>query len=264
MMNYKTLNFSAEGAFAKVALNRPEALNAISVEMAEELTKVFEELKFQDQIRAVILTGAGRAFCSGGDVKQMLTVVDKDPASYFGAPLEIYHRLILSIRELPKPVIAAINGLATGAGFNLALACDVRIASDNAKMSQAFIRIGLVPDFGGTFFLPRIVGLTKAMELMMTGELIDAEQAKQLNIVNLVVKESELEASANFFAAEAAQLPTSAIGRLKRLMNASFSSSLEEQLKLEAEMQIESAGTEDFAEGVRAFSQKRMPKFKGR
>ena len=163
-MEYKTLIVNIDGSIAKITLNRPEALNAINVEMGDELIKVFEELKTRDEVRAVILTGAGRAFCSGGDVKQMLSVVDNDPASFFAAPLEAYHRLVKSIRELPKPVIAAINGLATGAGFNLTLACDVRIAAESSKMSQAFIRIGLVPDFGGTFFLPRIVGWTKAME----------------------------------------------------------------------------------------------------
>jgi 2-(1,2-epoxy-1,2-dihydrophenyl)acetyl-CoA isomerase len=263
-MDYKTLIFTIDKAVARITLNRPESLNAINVEMGEELTKVFQELNSNNEVRAVVLTGAGRAFCSGGDVKQMLSVVDKDPASYFGAPLEMYNRLILAIRELPKPVIAAINGLATGAGFNLALACDVRIAGESARMSQAFIRIGLVPDCGGTFFLPRIVGWTKAMELMLTGELIDSEQAKQLNIVNLVAKDSELESTAGFFAGQAAELPTFAIGRLKRLMNASFSSSLEEQLALEAEMQVGCAGTQDFAEGVKAFAEKRQPKFKGK
>src|SRR5262249_4386806 len=151
----------------------------------------------------------------------------------------------------------------TGAGFNLALACDVRVAAQSARFSQAFIRIGLIPDLGGTFLLPRYVGLGKAMELMLTGELIDAEQAKQLGIVNLVVKDSELEDSAGFFANQAAELPTKAIGGLKKLLNASFSSTLEEQLALEAETQITMAATDDFAEGVRAFNEKRMPKFKG-
>jgi 2-(1,2-epoxy-1,2-dihydrophenyl)acetyl-CoA isomerase len=263
-MTYQTIAFNVEGSIAKIALNRPEALNAINVEMAQELTKVFEEIKTRDDVRAVILTGTGRAFCSGGDLKQMASVLDKDPANFFAAPLEIYNNLIISMRELPKPIIAAVNGLATGAGFNLALACDVRLAGEGARFSQAFIRVGLIPDCGGTFFLPRIVGWAKAMELMLTAELLDAEQAKQLGVVNIVVKDSELEASAGFFASQAADLPTLTVGRLKKLLNASHNSSLEEQLKLEAEMQIGCAGTEDFAEGVKAFVGKRAPKFKGR
>ena len=262
-MNYKTLTFGIDNIIAKVTLNRPEVLNALNVEMAEELIRVFQELRTHDDIRAVVLTGAGRAFCAGGDVKQMLSVIDKDPASFFPGPLKTYNQLIMAIRDLPKPVIAAVNGMATGAGFNLALACDVRIASDNARFSQAFIRIGLIPDCGGTFFLPRIVGWAKAMELMLTAELIDSEQAKQLGIVNLVVKESELESSVGFFAQQVAELPTSAVGRLKRLLNASFSTSLEEQLALEADMQVECARTKDFTEGVKAFTEKRVPKFKG-
>ncbi|MBL8148638.1 MAG: enoyl-CoA hydratase/isomerase family protein, partial [Blastocatellia bacterium] len=137
-MTYKTISFEVENSLAKVTLNRPEVLNALSVDMASELTDVFQQLHSREDVRAVVLSGTGRAFCSGGDVKQMLQVLDKDPSSFFSEPLKTYHRMVMAIRELPKPVIAAINGLATGAGFSLALACDARIAAETARFSMAF------------------------------------------------------------------------------------------------------------------------------
>lgn len=263
-MSYKTLLFEVNENIAKIVLNRPEAMNALSTDLAMELIEVFQDLATKDNIRAVILTATGKAFSAGGDVKQMATVLGDDAPAKFRLALDIYHKLILLMRQLSKPIIAAINGVAAGAGFNLALACDVRIAAESAKFSQAFIRIGLIPDFGGTFFLPRIVGSAKAMELMMTGELIDAEKANQLGIVNLVVKNNELDETANFFAQQASSLPTSAIGRLKKLLDSSFTSSLTEQLELEAQMQMEASATEDFREGVKAFVEKRQPKFTGK
>ncbi|MBI4851511.1 MAG: enoyl-CoA hydratase/isomerase family protein [Acidobacteria bacterium] len=263
-MSYKTLLFEVNENIAKIVLNRPEAMNALSTDLAMELIEVFQDLATKDNIRAVILTGTGKAFSAGGDVKQMATVLGDDAPAKFRLALDIYHKLILLMRQLSKPIIAAINGVAAGAGFNLALACDVRIAAESAKFSQAFIRIGLIPDFGGTFFLPRIVGSAKAMELMMTGELIDAEKANQLGIVNLVVKNNELDETANFFAQQASSLPTAAIGRLKKLLDSSSTSSLTEQLELEAQMQMEASATEDFREGVKAFVEKRQPKFTGK
>jgi len=263
-MSYKTLLIEEEDNIFKITMNRPEAMNALSTDLAMELIQVFEDLTNKENIRAVILTGSGRAFSAGGDVKQMLTVVGTDAPSQFRLALDIYHKLILLMRQLPKPVIAAVNGVAAGAGFNLALACDVRIAAKAAKFSQAFIRIGLIPDFGGTFFLPRIVGWAKAMELMMTGELLDAEQAKNLGLVNLIVDNGELLTTAGFFAKQASELPTSAIGRLKRLLDSSYHASLSEQLELEAQLQMECSATADFAEGVKAFVEKRHAKFQGR
>lgn len=263
-MSYKTLLFQVEENVAKIVLNRPEAMNALSTDLALELIEVFQDLSSKEDVRAVVITGSGKAFSAGGDVKQMSTVLGDDAPTKFRLALDVYHKLIILMRELPKPIIAAINGVAAGAGFNLALACDVRIASDKAKFSQAFIRIGLIPDFGGTFFLPRIVGTAKAMELMMTGELIDAEKAQQLGLVNLTVKLEELEQTAEFFAKQAAELPTSAIGRLKKLINSSLSSSLSEQLESEAQMQMECSATEDFREGVKSFVEKRKPTFTGK
>jgi 2-(1,2-epoxy-1,2-dihydrophenyl)acetyl-CoA isomerase len=263
-MSYQTLLFEVNENIAKITLNRPEAMNALSTDLATELIQVFESLSANSDIRAVVLTGTGKAFSAGGDVKQMATVIGEDAPNKFRLALDIYHRLILLMRELPKPIIAAVNGVAAGAGFNLALACDVRIAASTAKFSQAFIRIGLIPDFGGTFFLPRIVGWAKAMELMMTGELIDAEKAKELGLVNLVVKGDELNETAGFFAKQAAELPTSAIGRLKKLLDASYTSTLSQQLELEAEMQMQCSATEDFTEGVKSFVEKRQAKFKGK
>lgn len=263
-MSYKNLIFSSTGTIAKIVLNRPEAMNALNGDLVQELTELFDQVSQDETIRAVILTGAGRAFCSGGDVKQMASLLGSAVATDIATSIEVFHKLVLKMREMPKPIIAAVNGTAAGAGFNLALACDVRIAAESARFSQAFIRIGLVPDFGGTFFLPRIVGWAKAMELMMTAELIDAEQAKQLGILNLVVKDAELADSAGFFASQAAELPTAVVGRLKRLLDSSYSASLQEQLDLEARLQVESATGTDFAEGVKAFVEKRAPKFTGK
>lgn len=264
-MSYEFIQLEVRDHIAVITLNRPEVLNAMSVDLTSELCQVFGSLSDDESVRAVVITGAGRAFCAGGDVKQMASVLGSDrPADYFRDPLIVYNRLITSMRELPKPIIAAVNGMAAGAGFNLALACDVRIATEDAAFSQAFIRIGLIPDCGGTFFLPRIIGAAKALEFMLTAEPIDAQRARDLGIVNMVVKPQELLETAQFFAVQAANLPTSTIGRLKRLINASFSNTLQEQLQLEADMQVECAGSEDFAEGVRAFMEKRQPKFTGR
>lgn len=263
-MSYKNLLFSCEGTIAKIVLNRPEAMNALNGDLVQELTDLLDRVSQDETIRAVILTGSGRAFCSGGDVKQMASLLGSAVAKDIAVSIDVFHKLVLKMRGMPKPIIAAINGTAAGAGFNLALACDVRIAAESARFSQAFIRIGLVPDFGGTFFLPRIVGWAKAMELMMTAELIDAEQAKQLGILNLVVKDAELPDSAGFFASQAAELPTAVVGRLKRLLDSSYGASLQEQLDLEAQLQVESATGADFAEGVKAFVEKRAPKFTGK
>lgn len=263
-MSYEFVQLELQGSTALITLNRPDVLNAMSVELTTELCQIFNGLCGNDEVRVVVLTGAGRAFCAGGDVKQMATILDSgNPADHFRDPLVIYNRLITTMRELPKPIIAAVNGMAAGAGFNLALACDVRIASESAVFSQAFIRIGLIPDCGGTFFLPRIVGAARALEFMLTAEPIDAERAKELGIVNMVVKEQELLETAQFFATQAANMPTATIGRLKKLINASLSNTLEEQLNLEAQMQLECAKSKDFVEGVRAFVEKRQPKFTG-
>jgi 2-(1,2-epoxy-1,2-dihydrophenyl)acetyl-CoA isomerase len=262
-MSYQYITVTTAGAIAKVTMNRPEVLNAVSMHMAQELLDALEKLHQEKEIRAVILSGNGRAFSAGGDVKQMRSIIDDNPAQYFSAPLEVYNQLIMAMRRLPKPLIAAVNGMAAGAGFSLALACDVRIAAENAKFTQAFVRIGLVPDCGATFFLPRIVGWAKAMELMMTGELIDAAKAQQLGIVNLVVKEDELASTADFFANQATNLPTMAVARLKELMDTSYTSTLAAQLEREARLQIECAATADFAEGVKAFTEKRAAQFKG-
>ncbi|MCS6885753.1 MAG: enoyl-CoA hydratase-related protein [Acidobacteriota bacterium] len=256
--------FEVTEGIATVTLNRPESLNAMSVELTAALSEVFTKLTGMSEVRSVILTGTGRAFSSGGDIKQMaaLTTVADLPSRIYEALLA-YNQLICAIRDLPKPVVAAVNGVAIGAGFNLALACDVRIAVESATFSQAFVRLGLIPDCGGTFFLPRIVGLAKAFELMLTGETLTAMQAKELGVVNLVVSEAQLMLAAREFAMRMAMLPTATIGRLKKLLDASFSHSLQQQLSLEAQFQAECASSQDFSEGVRAFLEKRPPKFVG-
>lgn len=263
-MTLETVNYEVTDQVATVTMNRPEALNALSAGMTRDLGSAFRQA-IGDGARAVVLTANGRAFCSGGDLREMKTLWEREGRieAFLEEPLGDLHGVIKLIRETPIPFIAAVNGVCAGAGVNFALACDMVIASDDASFREAFVRIGLSPDCGGTFFLPRAVGEKVAAELLMTGDAVSAQRALALGMINHVVPSTELGAEAAKLAARLASGPTSVIGRIKRMLNASFSNDLVAQLALEHECQIESGRGMDFKEGVNSFFEKRPPRFSG-
>jgi 2-(1,2-epoxy-1,2-dihydrophenyl)acetyl-CoA isomerase len=264
-MEFETVLYSHDNGVATVILNRPDALNALSLQLTLDLAAAFRHA-VADGARAIILTGNGRAFCSGGDLREMKSMWEKEGRieAFLEDPLAALHDVIKLIRETPVPFIAAVNGVCAGAGTNFALACDIVIAADDATFREAFVRIGLSPDCGGTFFLPRAVGEKIAAELFMTGDSVTAARAEQIGMINHVVHASSLIDEANKFAAKLAAGPTGSIGRIKRMLNASFTNDLTAQLALEHECQIESGKAEDFKEGVAAFFEKRAPRFTGK
>lgn len=264
-MNFETVIYELEENVATVTMNRPDALNALSLQLTLDLHAAILRA-IADNARAVILTGNGRAFCSGGDLREMQTLAKEQgrTEAYLEGPLEELHRVICLIRQTPIPFVAAVNGVCAGAGTNFALACDLVVAADNVFFNEAFVRIGLSPDCGGTFFLPRIVGEKLAAELFMTGEAVEATRAARLGMINRVVPFDDLMTEALLLARKLAAGPTGSIGRIKRMLNATFSNDLCAQLSLEHECQIESGRSADFREGVSAFFEKRPPAFSGK
>lgn len=263
-MSYETLQLEMREAVAIITLNRPEALNALTVTMAGEFKRAFAAAR-EEGARAIVLAGAGRAFSAGGDLREMQQIAKQEGRldAFFDEPLQLLHECVLLIRQTPLPVIAAVHGSASGAGCNLALACDLVIAGESAKFNQAFIRIGLTPDCGGTFMLPRLVGWKIAAELLMTGDVVHAARAAELGMINAVVADADLMESTLQLAGRLAAAPTAAIGRIKNLLEHSTNNDLAAQLELERRTQIESGQTADFKEGVAAFLEKRPPKFSG-
>ncbi|MGH2710765.1 MAG: enoyl-CoA hydratase-related protein [Actinomycetota bacterium] len=262
-MTYEQITVGRDGDVAKITLNRPDRLNALTGVMSDELVEAFTEAREDSGVRAVLLTGAGRGFCAGQDLTEFQNDGGQPPD--IEAHLErAYHKLIPIMVEIPKPVVCAVNGVAAGAGVSLTVACDVRIASEAARFTQAFVKIGLAPDSGGTWLLPRVVGTAKALELSITGEMVDAEAALAMGLVSRVVAADALEKESLGYAAALAALPTAAIGEAKALIRGAMGIDLHEALRREAKAQARMGQTHDFIEGVKAFVEKREPRFEGR
>ena len=263
-MNFETVQYELAGSVATVTMNRPDALNALSLQLSLDLRAAIERA-VADRARVIVLTGSGRAFCSGGDLREMRAMGEREGniEAFLDSPLKALHEVILLIRETPVPFVAAVNGVCAGAGTNFALACDLVVAAEDATFNEAFVRIGLSPDCGGTFFLPRAIGEKRAAEAFMLGGSIDARRAEQIGMINRVVPAADLLQEASKLAAQLAAGPTGSYGRIKRMLNAAYSNDLRAQLDLEAECQLESGRAEDFKEGVTAFFEKRAPQFKG-
>ena len=243
-----------------VILNRPEKLNCFNREMALQLITVLDKAENNNNIRAIIITGMGKAFCAGQDLSE---AIDPNGPGIKKIVGEHYNPIILKIRSIEKPIIGVINGVAAGAGANIALACDIIYASKSSSFIQAFSKIGLIPDSGGTYTLPRLVGFNLASALMISGDKLSADDAKNFGIVYKVFDDENLMELSIASAIKIAAMPTKAIGLTKRLLNKTYSNSLEQQLLLEKNLQIEAANTSDYKEGVNAFLEKRSPYFKG-
>ena len=257
---YHSLIFEKSGGIAFIRLNRQEVYNAFNEELKKELLAALKEAEKDREVRAIVLSGEGKAFCSGQDLKE----ITANPNRNIGhAVRNQYNPIISAMRNMAKPVIAKVNGVAAGAGCSLALACDVIIAAEEASFTEAFINIGLVPDSGSSYFLPRMIGSSKAFELATTGRKFSAKEAFDLGIVNKVVPLASLDEAVNEMANFYAQAPTKAIGLIKKMLNRSFNSDLETMLEYEAQCQEIAAATNDSKEGVQAFIEKRKAAFKG-
>jgi len=250
-----------ENSVAWITLNRPDVFNSFNREMALLLQDILDNCDNDTNVRAIVITGNGKAFCAGQDLKE---VTDPELNPGFRKILEEhYNPIIKKIRSIEKPIIAAVNGVAAGAGANIALACDIVVATELASFIQAFSKIGLVPDSAGTFFLPRIIGLQRATALMMLGDKITAEEAKQIGMVYKIFPSGFFDEEVQNLATTLAQMPTKALGLTKRLLNQSLTNNLQQQLALESDLQIEASSSNDYKEGVTAFVEKRKPEFKG-
>lgn len=256
-----TVLLHKENGVGYITLNRPETYNAFNRDMAMTLQAHLDDCANDDEVRCIYLTGAGKGFCSGQDLSEATSPSPEDFARMVD---EHYNATILRMRNMEKPVIAAVNGVAAGAGANIALAADIVVASSNASFIQAFSKIGLIPDSGGTFFLPRLVGMQRAAALMMTAEKVSAADAVSMGMIFKAFAEDVFAEESRKIATNLAQMPTRGIGLTKRLLNSTFDNTLEEQLKMEKNVQMEAGATYDFKEGVQAFLEKRKPAFKGK
>lgn len=262
--DFQHLLVKQDGGVLTITMNRPEVLNAFNDTMLAELTEAVEAVAQDDAVRCVVLTGAGRAFGSGQDLHSLSEGRSSGSVAVVSEHLQKYHRVVYAIREMPKPVIAAVRGVAAGISCNIALACDLRIASDDARFIEAFARIGLVPDGGGGYFLPRLVGVGKALELSMLADEVSGPEAERIGLVNTCVPLEEFEEATQALAQRLAKGPTRAYALIKKLIYTSAESDLQTSMRLEGELQDMAFETEDHQNAVVAFLQKRQPEYKGR
>lgn len=254
------ISSSTRNGVLELKLNRPQVFNSFNRAMALSLQELLDRAEKDPQVRCIVITGEGKAFCAGQDLAE---ATDPNGPELSEIVSKHYNPIIDRIRNIEKPVVAAVNGVAAGAGANIALACDITIAKKSASFIQAFSKIGLIPDSGGTFFLPRIIGVQKALALMMTGDKVLAEEAESMNLIYKAVDDDTFDSFVNDFVAKLAVMPTRALGLTKKAINQSFVNDLNTQLNLEKELQTEAGCTNDFKEGVQAFLEKRSPNFTG-
>ena len=262
MADYETIRFELDGAVARITLNRPDRLNSFNVQMHHELADVLRE--GLEDARVVVLTGAGRGFCAGQDLNDRAVSADGHPADLGNAVETCWNPLIRQLTSLPQPVIARVNGVAAGAGANIVLACDIAVAARSAKFIQSFSAIGLIPDSGGTWALPRVVGQARALGLALTGEPLSAEKAEQWGMIWKCADDEALDAEVNAIAQKLASLPPLGLAAIKKMLRESWSHTLDQELNLQRDAMRRLGFTEDYREGVAAFLQKRPANFVGR
>jgi 2-(1,2-epoxy-1,2-dihydrophenyl)acetyl-CoA isomerase len=260
-MSYQFLKYSTNGGVATITLNRPEVYNALNDEITFELQDALKQVGKDEAVRVVVLTGEGKAFCSGQDLK---AAPGGQRRSFMDSLHKRYNPIVRAMRALPKPIVGRVNGVAAGAGCSLALACDVVLAAEEASFIEIFINIGLVPDSGSSWFLPRLVGPAKAFELATMGTKVTATEAVGMGLINVAVPLSSLDEAVEKYTSHYAKAPTRSIGLIKKMLNKSMTATLDDMLDYEAYCQQIAGSSEDYHEGVAAFLEKRKPEFKGR
>ncbi|HBC94976.1 MAG TPA: 2-(1,2-epoxy-1,2-dihydrophenyl)acetyl-CoA isomerase [Pelotomaculum sp.] len=262
-MPFENILFAREGPVATITLNRPDTYNALAPNISSEMMAALEMCRKEQEIRAVVLTGSGKAFCSGGDIKYFEQFAGSNPAEPVRRLLEPLHRIVMDIRQMPKPVLAAINGAVGGAGMSLALSCDLRIASRQAKFKQAYTSLGLTPDVGWSLWVGLLAGFGKASEMIFLDPVYDAEQAQAMGLVHRVVEQEELMTASSLMAEQLARGATQSFAIAKAGLNHAFLTLLERQLEVERQGVLSASLTGDYQEGLEAFLTKRKPSFKG-